>query len=123
LLLLDRHCGGYCLAPFSETLFRGRRGKVRLTGRHKRDNYIRMKNTYNVARAQANFTRLLKQAEQQPIAITRHDETVAYILSANRMEAIIETLEVMGNLDAMKAIREHQAGKTKFVPLSALDDN
>ena len=58
-----------------------------------------------------------------PIAITRHDETVAYILSASRMEAIIETLEIMGNPDAMKAIREHQAGKTRFVPLSALDDN
>jgi PHD/YefM family antitoxin component YafN of YafNO toxin-antitoxin module len=82
-----------------------------------------MKNTYNVARAQANFTRLLKQAELLPIAITRHDQTVAYILSANRMEAIIETLEIMGNPDAMGAIREHQAGKTKFVPLSALDDN
>lgn len=82
-----------------------------------------MKNTYNVARAQANFTRLLKQAEQRPIAITRHDETVAYILSADRMEAIIETLEIMGNSEAMKAIRQHQAGKTKFLPLSALDDD
>jgi prevent-host-death family protein len=81
-----------------------------------------MRNTYNVARAQANFTRLLKQAEERPIAITRHDETVAYILSASRMEAIIETLEIMANPGAMKAIREHQAGKTKFVPLSALDD-
>ena len=29
----------------------------------------------------------------------------------------------MGNAEAMKAIREHQAGKTRFVPLSALDDN
>jgi len=76
-----------------------------------------------VARAQANFTRLLKQAERQPIAITRHDETVAYILSANRMQAIIETLEIMGNPEAMKAIREHRSGKTRFVPLSALDDN
>lgn len=82
-----------------------------------------MKNTYNVARAQANFTQLLRQAEQQPVAITRHNETVAYILSAERMEAIIETLEIMGTPEAMKAIREHQAGKTRFVPLSALDDH
>jgi prevent-host-death family protein len=94
-----------------------------LTRRHLTDKYIYMKNTYNVARAQANFTRLLKQAEEQPIAITRHDETVAYILSAARMEAIIETLEIMGNPAAMNALREHQAGKTRFVPLSALDDN
>ncbi len=82
-----------------------------------------MKNTYNVAHAQASFTRLLREAEQHPVAISRHDETVAYILSASRMEAIIETLEIMGNPKAMKAIREHQAGKTSFVPLSALDED
>jgi PHD/YefM family antitoxin component YafN of YafNO toxin-antitoxin module len=82
-----------------------------------------VKNTYNVARAQANFTRLLKLSEEQPIAITRHDETVAYLLSAERMNAIVETLEILANPEAMEAIRQHQAGKTKFLPLSALDDN
>jgi len=82
-----------------------------------------MKNTYSVAKAQANFTRILKEAEDQPIAITRHDETVAFILSRQRMDAIIETLEVMGNPEAMKAIRAHRAGKTKFIPLSALDED
>jgi prevent-host-death family protein len=76
-----------------------------------------------VARAQANFTRLLREADDHPVAITRHDETVAYILSAERMEAIIETLEIMGNAEAMKAIRAHRAGKTKFVPLSVLNDD
>ena len=94
-----------------------------MTARGRRGKYYCVKNTYNVARAQANFTRLLKQAEEQPVAITRHNETVAYILSANRMEAIIETLEVMANPGAMKAIRGHQAGKTRFVPLAALDDD
>ena len=81
-----------------------------------------MKNTYSVAKAQANFTRLLKEAEKHPIGITRHDETVAFILSRERMDAIIETLEIIANPDAMKAIREHQAGRTKFVSLSDLDD-
>ena len=56
-----------------------------------------MKNTYSVAKAQANFTRILKEAEKHPIGITRHDETVAFILSRERMDAIIETLEVMAN--------------------------
>ena len=85
--------------------------------------YFPMGNTYSVAKAQANFTKILKEAEDQPVAITRHDETVAFILSRQRMDAIIETLEVMGNPDAMKAIREHRAGKTKFSPLSALDES
>jgi PHD/YefM family antitoxin component YafN of YafNO toxin-antitoxin module len=82
-----------------------------------------MKNTYSVAKAQANFTRILKEAEKYPIGITRHDETVAFILSRERMDAIVETLEVMANPDAMKAIREHKAGKTKFAPLSVLDED
>ena len=81
-----------------------------------------MKNTYSVAKAQANFARILKEAEEYPIGITRHDETVAFILSRKRMDAIIETLEIMANRDAMKAIRDHRAGKTKFVPLSTLDE-
>jgi prevent-host-death family protein len=82
-----------------------------------------MKNTYSVAKAQANFTRILKEAEKQPISITRHDETVAVILSRERMEAIAETLEIMANPEAMNAIREHQSGKTKFYPLSAVDED
>jgi prevent-host-death family protein len=82
-----------------------------------------MKNTYSVARAQANFTKLLKEAESGPVSITRHDETVAFILSRERMDGIAETLEIMANADAMKAIREHQAGKSKFLPLSALDED
>ena len=68
-----------------------------------------MKNTYSVAKAQANFTRILKEAEKHPISITRHDETVAFILSRDRMEAIVETLEIMANPEAVKTIREHQA--------------
>ena len=86
-------------------------------------NYFSMKNTYSVAKAQANFTRILKEAEQHPIGITRHDETVAFILSRERMDAIVETLEIMANPDATKAIREHQAGKTRFLPVSVLDED
>jgi len=38
------------------------------------------------------------------------------------MEAIAETLEILANPDAMKAIRAHGAGKMKFFPLSSLDE-
>ena len=38
------------------------------------------------------------------------------------MEAMVESLEILGNHAAMRAIKEHRAGKTKFAPLSALDD-
>jgi hypothetical protein len=37
------------------------------------------------------------------------------------MEAIVETMEILANPEATKAIAEHRAGRTRFLPLSALD--
>jgi antitoxin YefM len=76
-----------------------------------------------VSDAQSQLPRLLKEIQKgAPVSIRRHNETVAYLLSRERMEAIVETLELLGNAPAMKAIRQHRAGKTRFAPLSALDD-
>jgi prevent-host-death family protein len=82
-----------------------------------------VKNTYSVSEAQSQLPRLLKEAEAGgPISIRRHDQTVAYIVSRERMEAIIETLEILGNRAAMRAIEENRAGRTKFAPVSVLDE-
>jgi len=81
-----------------------------------------MDSTYSVTQAQTNLPRLIKEAaDEGSIAITRHEETVAYLISRSRMDAIIETLELLGNPAAMKALRDYEAGKTKFLPLSALN--
>jgi len=83
-----------------------------------------MASTYSVTEAQTNLPRLLKDAvEEGSIAITRHTETVAYLVSREHMEAIVETLDVMANPKAMRAIRDYEAGKMKFLPLSALDES
>jgi len=64
----------------------------------------------------------VREAQQGlPIAIRKRDETVAYLLSRDRMEAIVETMEILGNPQAAKAIEQHRTGKTRFVPLTALD--
>ena len=81
-----------------------------------------MSSTYSVTEAQTNLPRLLRDAAERSIAIRRHDKTVAYLVSSERMEAIAETLEILANPDAMKAIRAHRAGKMKFFPLSSLDE-
>jgi PHD/YefM family antitoxin component YafN of YafNO toxin-antitoxin module len=81
-----------------------------------------MSSTYSVTEAQTNLPRLLRDAAERPIAIRRRDKTVAYLVSSERMEAIAETLEILANPDAMKAIRAHRAGKMKFFPLSSLDE-
>lgn len=82
-----------------------------------------MSSTYSVTQAQSQLPGLIKKAEEgQPVRIRRRDETVAFLVSRERMEAIVETMEILANPDAMKAIAAHRAGRTKFLPLSALDD-
>lgn len=81
------------------------------------------KGTYTVTAAQSQLPRLIREAEKgRPVAISRRDKTVAYLLSEERLGAIVETMELLANPAARKAIEAHRAGKTRFRPLSALDD-
>jgi len=64
---------------------------------------------------------LIKEAEAgDAIAISRCDVTVAYLLSRDHLEAIVETMEILANPAARKAIEDHRAGRLRFVPLRAL---
>ncbi len=83
-----------------------------------------MKNTVTAAQAKTQFSRLLRQVEAgDTIAISKHDETVAFLIPRARLEAMVETMELLGNPEAMQAIRQHEAGKLTFHPLSALDED
>ena len=82
-----------------------------------------MKNTYSIAKAQSNFSGLVREsADSGTVAITRHDETVAYVVSRERMEAIMETMDILANPKAMRAVRDYEHGKTRFHPVEAIDD-
>ena len=65
----------------------------------------------------------MKQAEKGGIVtITRHDEPVACVIGHERMSAIAETLEIMGNAAAMNAIVEHKAGRAQFGNLADIPE-
>jgi prevent-host-death family protein len=82
-----------------------------------------MGSTYSVTEAQSRLPGLIKKAEEgESIRIRRREETVAVLVSRERMEAIVETMELLANPDAMRAIAAHRAGRTKLAPLSALDE-
>lgn len=56
-------------------------------------------------------------------AVSKHGKTVGFFISLDRMEALLETIEIMGNPKAMKAIRDYQAGKMKFRDIDRLHEN
>jgi antitoxin YefM len=80
--------------------------------------------TVTISELQAQAPRFVRQAELDgSVTIARHGRTVAFLVSRERMEAIIETLEIMANPKAMKAIRSYEKGKSRFKEVSCLDED
>jgi len=82
-----------------------------------------MSDTYQVKEAQRQLPKLLRKAESGVIpTIWRRNKAVAHIVSAERMSAIAETMEILANPKAMKAIRDAEAGRGHFRPARELPE-
>lgn len=80
-----------------------------------------MQNTYSISEGQARFPAVVKEAAHSPIAITRRDHVVGCLISTERTEAILETLEIMANPAAMLAIESAESGQTRYRSLDDLE--
>lgn len=78
-----------------------------------------MDSPVTITELKAQAPRCVRRAEKHgSVTIARHGRTVAFLVSRERMEAIIETLEIMGNPKAMKALRNYEAGRARFKVVS-----
>lgn len=83
-----------------------------------------MNSTATISELQSQAPKLVREAEKRgAVTIARHGRTVAFLVSRERMEAIIETLEIMATPGAMKAIRAYEAGKAKLKSVACLDED
>ena len=80
-----------------------------------------MKTTYSITHAQAKLPGLIRESAQAPVSITRHNETVAYIVSREQMESITETLELLATPAAMDALRASREGRVDYTALDEID--
>lgn len=81
-----------------------------------------MADSYNIKTAQRNFSSVVQEAEDHPVTITRQGKPVTVMMSIDRLEAMAETMEILADPKAMKAIEKARSGKGKFHDLSAIDD-
>lgn len=80
-----------------------------------------MKTTYSISKGQSQFPALVRTAQRRGVAvITKHDEAVAYVVSREKWEALLETMELLSSPDFQRQWRRLQTGKVKYHPLSAL---
>jgi len=78
-----------------------------------------MSSTVTITELQAGATKIVRRAEKNgSVSVSRHGRTVAFLVSRERMEAILETIEIMSDGNAMKTIREYEAGKLQLKEFS-----
>lgn len=82
-----------------------------------------MKTTYSITNAQAKLPTLVRECAKGLITITKRDEAVAYVVSRERMETLLETMEILANPQAMEILRKDRQGKLKYYPLESLDED
>ena len=72
----------------------------------------------NVTEAQAKLNKLVNQ---DSFAISRHGKIAGIYLSKDRIEALIETTELMSNPEFAKALKDYQSGRMKFYDATEMD--
>ena len=83
-----------------------------------------MNSTVTVSELQAQAPRIIKETERHGmVAVTRHGRVAAFLISKDRVAAMIETMEILADPDAMKAIRDFESGKMKMKSAACLDEN
>jgi len=78
-----------------------------------------VKTTLTITETKAQLPGLLRS--KKTVTICRRGKTVAFLVSRERMESIFETLEILSNPDAMKAVRRTRSGRGKYIPLEQLE--
>jgi PHD/YefM family antitoxin component YafN of YafNO toxin-antitoxin module len=77
--------------------------------------------TYTVSEAQANLPRLCRKA--RPFVISRRGTPVYVAVPFEYYDALLETLELLSNPTAMRALRAAKEGKLEYQELDLGDEN
>lgn len=80
-----------------------------------------MADTYNMKEAQAGLTQLCRSGKR--FVIANRNRPVVVAMPVEDFEALMETLDVLADPAAMRAVQAARKGKTKYRPLDLADEN
>ena len=82
-----------------------------------------MKTTYSISKGQSQFPALVRAAQRRGVAtVTKHDEAVVYVVSREKWEAVLETMELLGSPDFQKQWKRLRAGRVKYYTLDEIPE-
>jgi PHD/YefM family antitoxin component YafN of YafNO toxin-antitoxin module len=76
-----------------------------------------MKNTYSITEAQRDLPGIVRRL-RGTAALTRHDEAVAYVVSREHWESVLETLEILADAGFKKHRARMASGKVRYTDAS-----
>ena len=80
--------------------------------------------TLTVSDLQRETPKIIREIGEKGVCgITRNGRLMAYLVSKEKIEAMIETMEITANPAAMKAVKEYEEGKMTFKPVECLDED
>jgi len=80
-----------------------------------------MQVTYNIREAQAQLSKLCRRGRK--FVIANRDQPVFVALPMADFEALLETMDVLADPKAMRAVRQAGDGKSKYAALDLEDEN
>ena len=82
-----------------------------------------MKDTYSVKDLQRDTSAAIRAAESgRLVTITRRDTPVVHVISASRLGALLETMELLADPGFRAQVKRLRSGKLKFYPATSLAD-
>ena len=74
-----------------------------------------MKSIASISTLQAEAAGVIRQAEAEGIVpVSRNGRTVAFVVSREKMAAILESVELQKNAEFMDLLKKDKAGKLKY---------
>jgi len=84
---------------------------------------VLVKDTYSIRELQRDTAGAVREAEAGVlVTVTRNDHPVAHVISAERLGALLETMELTADPAFARELRKLLSRNQKFHPVSALAD-
>jgi PHD/YefM family antitoxin component YafN of YafNO toxin-antitoxin module len=78
----------------------------------------------SISQLQADTSGIVKETEREGVrAVARNGKIVAFLVSRDRLESLLESLELQKNKKLMAAVRADRSGKAKAAPFRDEDFN
>lgn len=83
---------------------------------------MHMQSAVTMAELREQTTQVIRRAEKDGgVAIRRQGRTVAFVVSRERMDSLIETVEILADQKLMKSILDYESGAMQANPFDPDD--